>query len=763
MKRLIPVILLLGLLPTACLQDSISPANEPQAPTVGYDAESLTRTSVILTGSLGKGTDIAEYGFELAETSFSGGEVAVFSNPPKDADNNFSMSVTLKPGGFYVLRSFISNGSVMKRSPEISFKAPATAVATVSEVTYSDGMLHASVLDDGGRSINEVGFCWGESPYPGVIRRNKLASTLDASGTFSLNVTTLEIGKTYYILAYAENSSDGNDAYGYSENPYELVLSDDYPVTIEDPAFSRYLIANFDRNRDGAISYREIAEITAINVSTDDVRSLKGIELMPRLASLTCTGLSSGSGLLEELDVSRNPELTVLKCANNRITALDLSNNPRLKTLAVDGNPLTVLDIWTCPDLTVLTALRCTQLVTIYVAPVFTRQTHDGFKVPDSVTYELAPVAPIPFSDANLRRYLVDRYDNNGDDQISVAESAAITTIDVSTDYVLSMSGIEFLKNLTVLVCCGSEPGNGRLEELDVSQNGKLLYLDCQCNRLTHLDVSHNALLKSLCCGENALQSLDVTHNPALTDLSCWSNALSRLDLSQNPELSYLRCYNARLTSLDVSKNGMLQDLFVSENRLTVLDVHNNPYLRTLHCGDNQITALDVDSNPELEELVCSENLLSRLVVSRNVQLNYLDCRSNMISAIDVSNNPKLGELNCSVNQLSRLDVSRNNNIAFLYCEDNQLEALTGAYNSNLVHLSCSENRLTSLELGYYPNLEYLACSTNELTVLDLSGNLSLKTVLCFQNPYLSQIWLKSGQTIQEFLYDDFVSTIYYK
>ncbi len=49
------------------------------------------------------------------------------------------------------------------------------------------------------------------------------------------------------------------------------------------------------------------------------------------------------------------------------------------------------------------------------------------------------------------------------------------------------------------------------------------------------------------------------------------------------------------------------------------------------------------------------------------------------------------------------------------------------------------------------------------MTVLDLSGNLSLKTVLCFQNPYLSQIWLKSGQTIQEFLYDDFVSTIYYK
>ncbi|MBR3292282.1 MAG: hypothetical protein IKI66_08910 [Bacteroidales bacterium] len=737
MKRLIPVLLLFGLLPAACLQDSVSPANEPEAPSVGYDAESLTRTFVILTGSLRNGAGIAEYGFELAETSFSGGEVAVFSNPPKDAGNTFSLSVTLKPGVFYVLRSFISNGSVVKRSPEITFKAPATAVATVSDVEFSDGQLRASILDDGGRPVKEAGFCWGESPYPGVIRRNKLAATLDDSGTFSLNVTSLEKGKTYYILAYAENSSDGNDAYGYSENPFVLVLSDDDPVSIEDPAFSRYLTTHFDRNRDGALSYRELAEITAIDVSASGIRSLKGIELMP--------------------------ELTALKCTDNQIAALDLSNNPRLKTLAVDCNPLTVLDISTCPDLSEFSALRCTQLVTVYVAPVFTRQPHDGIKVPATVTFALAPAALIPFPDANLRRYLVERYDQNGDDQISVAESAAITTIDVSTDYILSMSGIEFLENLTVLVCRGSERGRGRLDKLDVSWNGKLQNLDCQNNRLTALDVSHNARLQTLCCGDNPLQSLDVTHNPVLTELFCWSNALSRLDLSQNPSLGYLRCYDNQLTSLDLSRNGMLQELYVSNNRLTGLDVHNNPYLNTLQCGDNQITALDVDSNPELVELICYRNLLSSLEVSRNVHLNYLDCSFNKLSAIDVSNNPKLGEFNCSQNQLSRLDVSQNHNLVYLYCSDNQLAGITGAYNSNLVYLICSENHLASLELGYYPNLKYLSCHTNELTVLDMSGNLSLNQVLCYGNPSLSQIWLKTGQTIQDFLYDTYVSTIFYK
>ena len=637
MKRLIPVILLLGLLPTACLQDSVSPANEPQAPSVGYDAESLTRTSVILTGSLGDGSSVAEYGFELAETSFSDGQVVVFSNPPKDAGNNFSLPVTLKPGAFYVLRSFVSNGSVMKRSPEITFKAPATAVATVSEITYSDGMLQASVLDDGGRSINEVGFCWGESPYPGVIRRNKLAATLDDSGAFSLNVTTLEIGKTYYFLAYAENSSDGNDAYGYSENPFELEMSDDYPVTIEDPAFARYLTSYFDRNRDGAVSYRELAEITTINVTTNDIQSLKGIELMPRLSSLTCTGLSSGSGLLEELDISRNPELTVVKCGNNRIASLDLSGNPLLEKLSVDGNPLTILDISNCPGLTDFSALRCTQLATIYVAPVFTLQTHAGFKVPGTVTYKLASAAPVPFADANLRRYLVERYDRNGDDRISVAEAAAITTIEVLTEKVVSLSGIEFLENLVELTCIGSEFDTGRLEELDVSHNLKLQSLNCQNNRLTALDVS------------------------------------------------------------------------------------------------------------------------------RNAQLEYLECGSNMIAELDLSNNAKLTYLSCSINQLSSLDVRNNPNLVSIFCSNNQLTRFVGSYNSQLLELNCATNKLSSLALDVFPNLNCLHCYNNDLKTLDLSGNLSLNDALCYWNPSLAEIWLKTGQVIGNFLYDSSVSTIYYK
>ena len=679
MKRLIPLILLLGLLPAACMQDPVTPDNEPQAPSVGYDEESLTRNSVILTGALADASGIAEYGFELAETSFSNGDFAVFSNPPKDADNHFSISAELKPGAFYVLRSYVSSGSAKKYSPVITLKAPATAVATVSEVELSDGQLRASILDDGGRPVKEAGFCWGENPYPSVIKRNKIAAVLDASGSFSLNVTELEGGKTYYFLAYAENSADEEEAYGYSDNPYRLDLSDDFPVTIEDAAFSSYLISKFDRDRDGVLSYKEVTAITTINVSTDNIRSLKGIGMMPKLTSLTCAGSSSGSGQLEELDVSQNAELTVLKCGNNRIANLDLSNNPGLKTLAVDGNPLSSIDISRCPALTGFTALNCTQMSTIYVSPEFTRQTHSGFKVESSSAYALAPSAPIPFPDVNLRRYLIENYDRNHDDQISVAESAYVNEIYVISDYVVSLSGIEFLENLSYLTCRGTEQGSGRIETLDISHNPKLEYLDCQKNRLTALDVSHNPQLRQLDCGDNSLTSLDVTHNPALTDITCWSNKLSRLDVSQNPALVYLACSANQLTSLNVSNNRKLQKLYVFVNQLTTMDVGSNPELQEFNCGQNMLSQLDVSNNPELLELSCDRNMLTRL---------------------DVSSSPNLTYLNCSVNQLSRLDVS---------------------------------------------------------------ANLSLENLVCYSNPSLVEIWLKTGQTIGYIDYDSSISTINYK
>ena len=61
--------------------------------------------------------------------------------------------------------------------------------------------------------------------------------------------------------------------------------------------------------------------------------------------------------------------------------------------------------------------------------------------------------------------------------------------------------------------------------------------------------------LLELNCSENQLSELDVSHNTYLSTLDCSYNYLTSLNLSQNTDLTLLRCYNNQLSTLDV-KNG---------------------------------------------------------------------------------------------------------------------------------------------------------------------------------------------------------------
>ena len=446
------------------MQDPYSPENDVNEPVVGYDAESLTRAAVILTGGFEESPDITEYGFEMAENAFGEGSGEVFPNPPKDAKDNFSYRAALSPGLVYSVRTYIANGAVRKYSKTLTIKAPATSVATLSDVSHANGYLRASVLDDGGTPVREVGFCWSESADPTVIKRQRLPAVLGEDNSFSLSLSSFERGKVYHILAYAENGFQASgDAFGYSLQPFEIAITDDLPVEIADPGFARVLIEQCDANKDGFISYKEIKTITSLSFNTDNIADIGEIRLMPVLRSLTCQGSSSGSG---------------------RLTQVDLSGNPALQQLSVRGNSLETLDVSSCPELEALDATACPKLQTIYLAPEQWERAERDFRKETRTAFLLSPNSIIPIPDAHFRKYLVDSFDKNGDDQISASEATAITRIDVCTDEIETLSGIEFFDRLTWLSCTGSSEGLltlGRLRELDVSRN-PLTFLDCTSN-----------------------------------------------------------------------------------------------------------------------------------------------------------------------------------------------------------------------------------------------------------------------------------------
>ncbi|MBR4740323.1 MAG: leucine-rich repeat protein, partial [Bacteroidales bacterium] len=225
MKRLY-ALLLAALAAAACIQDPDAPMNLPDIPVISVDETSVTRVSMLVNGVFGKDmADITAYGVEVSETLFENGGTYQTLAPQEVTGGAFSLGVTgLKSNSTYFLRAFISNGHSKMYSSIITQQTPETSVASVSDVTARDGFLVASIEDNGGRSVEDVGFMWGTSSERKELKREKrYVGTLSEDGkTFTLPLSVVGYG-TYYVMAYAEDDKDGT---GYSRIPLNVEMQD---------------------------------------------------------------------------------------------------------------------------------------------------------------------------------------------------------------------------------------------------------------------------------------------------------------------------------------------------------------------------------------------------------------------------------------------------------------------------------------------------------------------------------------------------------
>jgi len=262
----------------------------------------------------------------------------------------------------------------------------------------------------------------------------------------------------------------------------------------------------------------------------------------------------------------------------------------------------------------------------------------------------------VNITDSNFLSALIEQgVDTDEDGLISQNEAKAIDTLDVSSQNISDLTGIEAFVNLTELQC-----NNNKLSSLDLSINVMLENLRCYSNELTALDVSKNPELTYLDCGLNQIGVLDVSKNTLLEDLLCDNNEITNLDVSKNTLLNHLYCYANLLTSLEVSKNSVLKRLWCNNNELGSLDVSANKYLSSLLCRNTGLNDLSVEQNPVLVDLRCSGNKLTLLDLSKNYFLAYLDCSTNLLTNLDVTINTDLTNLICDENLLTTLDISKN-------------------------------------------------------------------------------------------------------
>ena len=320
----------------------------------------------------------------------------------------------------------------------------------------------------------------------------------------------------------------------------------------------------------------------------------------------------------------------------------------------------------------------------------------DSIKVIQTATIDVAE----KITDEEFRKYCLYLFDESQDGMISVREAKSVNdkiVIDekgneksisrtkmIFKDYqafekqIVSLVGIEYFTKIRELNC-----ENHQIEEIDVSKNKELRFLNCSYNqKIDKIEVGELARLSSLKVYNTNIKNVDVSKNEALSELWISNNSITSINVSNNKELYLLQCNNNLLTNLDVSKNTKLANLYCSNNKLTKLDVGSNTNLVTLYCNENLLASLDVSNNKILQILWCAsqfrgevneeEKGIASLQLANNTNLTQLRCDNNILSSLEISHNTRLEHLYCSSNKLrNTLDISNNKELRYIDLQTN--------------------------------------------------------------------------------------------
>lgn len=460
----------------------------------------------------------------------------------------------------------------------IVFTPNNSGIKVSGDATIDPGNTTLTMTKDAGSRVALI--CGGVSLSGTATDFHIVVPAQKYTGGFSVTIDT-DKGK---VLKTIKSDVTLKRSELYRITPFECKIDEgNKNIIFEDASFKAYMIANFDKDKDGEISYDEALSVNRIVVCTDTIASMVGIEYMTNLTYLSCNGSHvwnnatakyDDGGILKSLDVTKNTKLQRLYCGFNELTELDVTNNTSLGLLYCDGNELRSIDI--------------SKNASLY-----------SFKANDNLLESI-----------NVR--------NNPKLSFINVSGNKLTSIDVSNN--------PLLDNLT----CESN----QLTSIDVSGNSRLRALYIGSNAIASVDVSGNPELVSLYCSNMKLSSIDVSKNNKLEILGCYYNEISKIDLSNNPSLTNLYCYGNNIKELDLSYNNKLKHLDCELNSISELNLRPCPDLVNLYCRDNKIKTLKVNCCPKISILDVRNNLIETLDISGLTELQRFYCTGNPLKTL---------------------------------------------------------------------------------------------------------------------------------
>ncbi|CAM2069558.1 PKD domain-containing protein [Sulfidibacter corallicola] len=520
---------------------------------------------------------------------------------------------------------------------------------------------------------------------------------------------------------------------------YVAVLGPDAePVAFASEGFKEALVALFDTNGDGEISYGEAAAVdTAITLNSiggNDI-SLQGLE-----AFVNAPSFDASNGRIVSV-----PHLSHLE----RMTRLELDSNDvhTMSTLPVNLTHLNLArnELRRLPSLPqTLTWLDCSY-----------NQLLSGFghgRAPVSLTYlncsenssdTNGTVFRLEFTaNTNLETLIAkknrieDRYFAmpEGLESLTITHTGTLKKVPALPDSIVNLdlgycpeiTTIERLPaNLEVFKFGGH---NVHFSEYHLASIGDVSHV----TRLPELDLANMKLAEVTGLnGMVALEVLDLGGNDltAVGDLDALV-ALKRLDLGGNA-LAAVGALPANLETLDLGDNQLaehpplahltaLTSLHLSKNQLTEVDsLATLTVLTSVDLSHNQLTRLPTLAQPNaLTNLVVGFNPLGSLADLGDLpELTTLDCQSAELTALpDLGDLPKLATLIARHNELTSVpDIAANPDLQNLYLEGN----LMGL--DDCADIAAARGRVTQFQVNPLKDGSDLECPNTAPRIVSLN------------------------------------------
>ncbi|MFI3299356.1 MAG: BACON domain-containing carbohydrate-binding protein [Rikenellaceae bacterium] len=221
-----------------------------------------------------------------------------------------------------------------------------------------------------------------------------------------------------------------------------------------------------------------------------------------------------------------------------------------------------------------------------------------------ALTQESATSDPddiIVFADSTFKARLFYAYayhepntiDTNGDGEISYAEAAVVTYLNLENSYIKSAGELAYFTALQKL-----DFAYNNVAKLNIQYNTELTYLDYSNNAATSLDLTYNPKLTTLKCNNNSFTELDITPCPELQVIDCSYNSIAELAFPKTT--TYLTVTGNRFSSLDISEYYAMGAIYCGEQtstcKLTVNEIqakdgtffeaYNEGVTLVVKCGD---------------------------------------------------------------------------------------------------------------------------------------------------------------------------------